>query len=155
MTEQAVHPVILIFRKRARAIYGSMKKRAAKEHRVLGFPYGIFEIWLMKQFGTLTGASFCAYSGNLIVAENFVVDHARPISRGGSFDLSNLVLCTEKENLRKANMTAEEYRKFRQFVLSFPSEVTESIFRRLEVGDVQRYSFFRKRSRRRKTNAAV
>lgn len=141
----AEHPAAVIFRKRAKAIYAGMKKRAVK----LPFDYESFEAWLVRAFGGHPlRITKCAYSDSPITAENFFVDHAQPISRGGSFELCNLALCIEKENLRKGNMTGEEWIRLRNYILAMPPEVSDSIMRRLAVGDVQRFAHFRRQRKK-------
>ena len=54
----------------------------------------------------------CAYLGvfgEKLTANNFSVDHATPISRGGSHKLDNLIVCSSGGNLAKGIMTQEEF----------------------------------------------
>lgn len=133
--------VTAIFQRRSRSIYAGMVKRGP-----VHFNLEQFRAWLLASF-TAGGSAYCCYSGDLIVVENFCVDHRTPLSRGGGETrLDNLALCSEQENLRKGNMTAEEYQKFRAHVhlSGYHLAAIESIWRRLQVGDVQRFSYFRR-----------
>ncbi len=131
--------------KRSGVIYAGMDKRASKVGLfALPFTLADFRDWLEGKFGK-DGEARCEYSGEMILVENFQVDHRRPISRGGDFSLGNLALCTEKHNLRKGNMTKAEYSIFCSLVCThLPYEVQDSIWKRLECGDVQRFSHFRR-----------
>jgi CRISPR/Cas system Type II protein with McrA/HNH and RuvC-like nuclease domain len=57
----------------------------------------------------LWGSEFqCVYCGCDISA-SFTIDHKLPVSRGGSDDLTNLVVCCQRCNSQKGNKTPEEY----------------------------------------------
>jgi hypothetical protein len=65
---------------------------------------------LNEQFERQEG--FCNYCGGLLYAsfDNDVhIDHMTPISRGGSNDISNIVLSCAPCNLKKGSKTAEEF----------------------------------------------
>ena len=138
-----VRPLEAIFTKRSRTIYAGMKERAEKQYEEMPFTLAEFRDWLRKRFAP-SGATICDYSGQYVEVEKFSVDHKTPISRGGTFYFENLSICKPSENLRKGNMTAEEYYQFKQAIKSLPFGVQESIFKRLEIGDVQRFSHFRR-----------
>lgn len=132
------------FQKRSGQMYQGMKRRAKKVYVSLPFTLAEFREWLRDKFD-VNGVARCEYSNELIAVENFSVDHRHPVSRSGSFDLLNLAICTEKHNLRKGNMTGREYEFFMTHVIGFyPPEVQAAIWRKLEVGDVQRFSHFRR-----------
>ena len=136
--------LVEILNRRSGSIYKGMAARAAKQFINMPFTLAEFRDWLLMKFGP-NGEARCEYSGEMILVENFTVDHRRPISRGGSFDLDNLALCSEKHNLRKGNMSKVEYQAFKDFlVIHLPPEVQDSIWKRLEIGDVQRFSYFRR-----------
>jgi 5-methylcytosine-specific restriction endonuclease McrA len=136
-----------ILNKRSSAIYGGMKARSNKQAMVMPFTLATFRTWLDTKFD-IDGSARCEYSGELLLAENFSVDHRDPISRGGSFDINNLALCTEKHNLRKGNMNYQEYKYFMLHVSGYVHDVQAAIWRKLEVGDVQRFSHFRRKKAR-------
>jgi hypothetical protein len=144
-----------VFIRRSLSIYGGMKARAAKLF-IVNLPFSLeeFRAWLGARFDA-DGVARCEYSREMILAENFSVDHQTPISRSGRFDvkrlfaLDNLALCSEKQNLRKGNMTKAEYEQFRRYVDCFPPEVQTAIWRKLEIGDVQRFSYYRRQKKER------
>lgn len=136
--------------KRSRVIYNGMKARQIKQ-RVPVFPFSldVFRDWLVAKFvGGAAGIVRCEYSGEILSAEGFSVDHRFPVSRGGSFDLPNLAICSEKENLRKGNMSEVEYGLLKSHVERYAPEVQAAIWRKLEIGDVQRFSYYRREKKR-------
>lgn len=137
--------------KRSANIYGGMKARAKKECSLIPFTLEDFREWLDHKF-TADGTARCEYSGEMVLIENFSVDHRHPITRNGSWELENLAICTQKQNLRKGIMTKGEYVIFASLIVSrLPHEVQESIWRKLEIGDVQRFSYFRRKNKSRRT----
>ncbi len=140
-----------VFNRRSCRIFNGMKARA-KERHVSVFPFSLddFRAWLLERFGGKPdGITRCQYSGDILLAEDFSVDHRFPVSRGGEFGLQNLAICSEKENLRKGNMTEVEYGQFKQHVERYAIEVQSAIWRKLEVGDVQRFSYYRRENKKR------
>jgi len=137
------NPVVTVLFKRSASIYNGMKARAEKIHLKMPFSLEEFRDWLLQRFSN-AGVGVCGYSGLMVLVEDFSVDHRFPVSRGGEFGLQNLTICSDKQNLRKGNMTEVEYRQFKQHVERYAPEVQAAIWRKLEVGDVQRFSHFRR-----------
>jgi hypothetical protein len=136
-----------VFNNRSGVIFNGMRARAIKAG-IKAFPFslGDFRLWLLERFnGKPDGITRCEYSGDMLVVEDFSVDHRFPVSRGGYFGLQNLAICSKKENLRKGNMTEVEYQQFKQHVSRYVPEVQAAIWRKLEVGDVQRFSYFKRK----------
>lgn len=130
--------------KRSASIYSGMKARAKKELTELPFSLDDFREWLDHKF-TQDGTARCEYSGEMVLIENFSVDHRDPIARNGSWDLRNMAVCSKKQNLRKGIMTYQEFRALTMYIgCNFLPDVQTSIWRRLEVGDVQRFSHYRR-----------
>jgi hypothetical protein len=143
-TKTAYDIVCETMHKRSASIYGGMKARAKKERALVPFTLAEFREWLDHKF-TADGTARCEYSGEMVLAENFSVDHRHPITRNGSWALENLAICTQKQNLRKGIMTKGEYAIFAALVTDrLPYDVQQSIWRKLEVGDVQRFSHFKR-----------
>jgi hypothetical protein len=139
-----------ILRKRSAQMYSDMKRRAAKASLTLPFHIASFQVWLESRFDK-DGVAFCEYSGEMILIENFSLDHRNPVSRGGTYELTNLAVVSLKENLRKGNMTKGEYLSFRNFVETcFESEAKAHIWKKMEIGDVQRFSHFRRLNKAKK-----
>lgn len=138
-----------ILTKRSGTIYDGMNARAKAEYQTLPFTKEQFRDWLFPKFSK-DGDTRCEYSGWMILAETFQIDHRTPIDRAGSFSLDNLALCSKAENLRKGIMTKEEYLAFREYVESFfAPEVRANLWKKLEIGDVQRYAHFRRENKKR------
>jgi len=149
MKRVSQNPVVNILFKRSASIYNGMKDRAERLSLKMPFTLAEFRFWLEPQFDQ-DGVGRCAYSDEMILAENFSVDHRTPISRSrfdvkSLFETDNLAICAAKENLRKGNMTEVEYRQFKQHVSRYAPEVQAAIWRKLEVGDVQRFNYFKRK----------
>lgn len=52
----------------------------------------------------------CAYCGKPLEGDDETIDHAVPISRGGTNDIENLVPCCRSCNSKKHDKTADEYK---------------------------------------------
>jgi 5-methylcytosine-specific restriction endonuclease McrA len=144
---QRSKPLENYLKKRSLRAYHNMKARANKVYVALPFTLEQFREWLRPKFG-INGETRCEYSGELILVENFSVDHRQPVARGGSWALENLALCSEKQNLRKGIMTKGEYAIFAAMVTThLPHEVQQSIWRKLEIGDVQRFNYFKRQKK--------
>jgi len=52
----------------------------------------------------------CYLTKAVLNKDTFQADHIQPISRGGSFKLSNIGLTSKKYNLAKGNMTKREFK---------------------------------------------
>lgn len=74
MTAKRVSQILL---KRSASIYGGMKARAAKRYMDIPFNLAEFRAWLNEKFGD-DGEARCEYSGEMILVENFSVDHRKP-----------------------------------------------------------------------------
>lgn len=135
-----------IFMKRTGWFYNHFKARAEKQFTSLPFTLGQFRDWLGQKLEH-GGVARCEYSGEVLDIGNLAIDHRFPVSRAGNFDLCNLAICSKQQNLRKGNMTEVEYGQFKAHVERYAPEVQESIWKRMEIGDVQRFSHFRRQKK--------
>ena len=146
MTEQTRK----VFMKRTASIYSGMKKRPEAPRE---FPFMLedFRVWVL---GTMHNDDTmrCHYSHRLLTVDDFSVDHLWPVSGGGDFGFGNIVICSEAENLRKGDIDPNAYSRLREFVNGLMPTAQESIWRRLEVGDVQRGAWWRRENKKRKEN---
>jgi 5-methylcytosine-specific restriction endonuclease McrA len=62
--------------------------------------------------------------GEKLTAKNFSLDHATPISRGGSHQLDNLIVCSRSGNLAKGIMTREEFNELLDAMLNMSPEAS-------------------------------
>lgn len=51
----------------------------------------------------------CALTGIELTPETASLDHCTPISRGGSHDIDNIQIITQRVNAAKGTMTTEEF----------------------------------------------
>lgn len=66
--------------------------------------------------GRFDAAIRCRYCRRILALADTVGDHAIPLSRGGSPDLSNIELTCAEDNDRKGGMRPEEYEALLEFV---------------------------------------
>jgi hypothetical protein len=123
------------FMKRTLSIYNSQRARLRE---VTAQPKAELPFSLADLRAKVSGAlgQACPYNikTKLSVA-NFAVDHDMPISRGGSWSLSNLVVISQQSNFRKGSATGAEWAKFsRSLEKNFAPEFVEDIYRRLTLG---------------------
>ena len=59
------------------------------------------------------------------------IDHKDPVSKGGTFGLSNLVMTTKRNNQAKGDMTAREYISLLKLLAKWPVESKETLLTRL------------------------
>lgn len=59
----------------------------------------------------LYAAENCYYCERKLTEDEKTVDHKLPVSRGGTNDMQNLVICCQKCNSKKSDRTEEEYRR--------------------------------------------
>jgi hypothetical protein len=62
------------------------------------------------------------------------VDHATPLSRGGSHKLDNLIVCSRSGNLAKGIMTQEEFNKLLDAMTNISPEASLDLIGRLKTG---------------------
>lgn len=63
---------------------------------------------LLEEYPELNGN--CAYCGRKLTQKNATVDHIKPISKGGDGKRENLIPVCKSCNLRKGNLSLEEFR---------------------------------------------
>jgi 5-methylcytosine-specific restriction endonuclease McrA len=92
-------------KERCANIYYRQRQRAAKFRQQL--PYGLKE--LRDYVRDRLGKTDCPYCGFALTALNFSLDHQIPVSRGGAWEMSNLVVCCRVCNEAKGALTGKEY----------------------------------------------
>jgi hypothetical protein len=117
--------------------YNAMAERVQKYRFCLPFSKDQFRAWLKSRF-TNDGTTACVYCYQPVDLLNSEIDHMRPLSRLAIADdlaISNLTISCPSCNQIKGELTAEEFRLLRDFVLSpqnFAPEGVKSIFGRLQ-----------------------
>ena len=76
----------------------------------------------------------CLYCGKPLTEENFSADHFRPIDRGGSFDLDNVVVCCLSCNLAKGTMDGQEFGDLMGLMAQWADDVRKNVLARLKAG---------------------
>jgi 5-methylcytosine-specific restriction endonuclease McrA len=64
----------------------------------------------LEDIKKLYSAKQCFYCSRELTEEEKTVDHKLPVSKGGTNEITNLVICCQTCNSKKSNQTAEEYR---------------------------------------------
>lgn len=62
-----------------------------------------------EDFLTLWNCNECYYCGKVVVNREKTIDHKIPITRGGTNNLTNIVICCQSCNSKKSNKTEEEF----------------------------------------------
>lgn len=118
---------------RTRVIYGNQQKRC-REHSGRSLPYTLTEL---RQHVILPSINDprCVYCRAIVISESsFQVDHAMPLSRGGTWALSNLIICCPSCNAAKGCMSAEEFMAFLNLIFTMHPFAAKDILRRLKIG---------------------
>lgn len=80
----------------------------------------------------------CAYCAEPLTDASWGADHARPISRCGTFAGDNVRICCMSCNGAKGNMTEEEYRLLLACLAAFGPGVRADVLARLKLGGAVR-----------------
>ena len=83
--------------------------------------------------GGCDGLVRCRYCGGFFTLEQIGVDHAIPLSRGGSVDLDNLEFPCRADNNRKGSLTPDEYLKLLDFLEKQIPLARQDVLHRLEI----------------------
>jgi 5-methylcytosine-specific restriction endonuclease McrA len=105
--------------------YGNMKNRMRKklkdEKYELPFSLKDYrEDILSVMDGKIDGATECRYCRKFVTVEDVAVDHAKPLSRGGSPGLENLDYTCRPCNNRKGELEIDEFKKLLAFLETIP-----------------------------------
>jgi 5-methylcytosine-specific restriction endonuclease McrA len=116
---------------RTRSIYSNQQQRSRKFGCSL--PYTLAEF--RKHITPGVNDPRCRYCGYLMISETlFTVDHAIPLSRGGSWELANLVVCCAACNAAKGPLTSQEFAQLLFLLGRWPPEAQTDTLRRLKIG---------------------
>lgn len=110
------------FDKRVRGMYSDMKRRARGGKVFTGglwiqftqaLPFTVLQLaeWMIsRRVNPEHGAMWrCEYCRMFLLIGEVQLDHATPVSRGGSYALENLVCACKRCNQTKGELTQEEY----------------------------------------------
>lgn len=116
--------------------YGNMKNRMRKKlkNKDAELPFSLKDFRadiLSVMDGKEDGSAICRYCHGFFTIEGIAVDHAKPLSRGGSPGLENLDYPCRPCNNRKGELTIEEFTKLLAFLETIPL-ARISVLKRLE-----------------------
>jgi 5-methylcytosine-specific restriction endonuclease McrA len=105
--------------------YGNMKNRMRKKlkNKDAELPFSLKDFRadiLSVMDGKEDGAILCRYCNTHFTIEGIAVDHAKPLSRGGSPGLENLDYPCRPCNNRKGEMDPVEFKKLLAFLETIP-----------------------------------
>lgn len=90
---------------RGRAVYSKDGRRLITPANPVEFTLAEYREWVIKTFGSELGAVPCPYEcGAWITTLTFVLDHVKPINRGGLNRLDNFTGCCESCNDAKGEL---------------------------------------------------
>jgi 5-methylcytosine-specific restriction endonuclease McrA len=118
---------------RSQGIYARQQKRS-REHSGQSVPYSLDQLRLEVIIPRVCNPR-CVYCDLIVISESsFQIDHVIPLSRGGSWELANLILCCGECNAIKGSLTGEEYIALRAWAEALPYEARVDVFRRMKIG---------------------
>lgn len=99
-----------------------------------GLPFTLdqFREHCEKFFGEPDGVVLCRYCRVPVYLSICAVDHAHPLSRGGSIGLENLEFPCEPCNSAKSSLTPGEFIALREFLRTLPFEAEQDVLSRLK-----------------------
>lgn len=119
--------------KRSQVIYSNQQKRS-REFSGESLPYTLDQLRAQVIIPAICNPR-CVYCGFIVISESsFQIDHRVPLSRGGRWALSNLILCCAECNAIKGLLTSDEYMALRTLVLDWNPMAAKDMFRRLKIG---------------------
>jgi 5-methylcytosine-specific restriction endonuclease McrA len=102
------------FMQKSRELYNNMKQRFSEKRnkrdriirvgRTLPFDLAQFRLWLAHQLGGENGVIKCRYCAQFVTIDDMVLDHAMPLSQGGSIGFENLHILCKLHNDQKGGM---------------------------------------------------
>jgi hypothetical protein len=117
-----------------RTRYSGMVERLKKK-KLPSLPFTLDEFRadvLSVMGGNEDGAITCRYCKMAFALDGIAVDHAKPLSRGGDADLSNLDYPCRADNYRKGSMTMQEYGSLLAFLETQHPLMRQDVLSRLE-----------------------
>jgi hypothetical protein len=118
-------------RAKCRNIYRHQCEKAKKLNLALpDYTVGQLTTIVAASIGTL-----CEFCKKKITIANVQIDHGRPLTRGGTFELSNIFAGDSACNMKKGSLTREEYGKLLVFIAdNFPDAARADVMTRLGIG---------------------
>lgn len=112
---------------------GMVERLKRKKLPVLTFTLDEFRQDILSVMGgTEDGAITCRYCKMAFALDGIAVDHAKPLSRGGSSGLENIDYPCRADNYRKGAMTMQEYGSLLSFLETQHPLMRQDVLSRLE-----------------------
>jgi 5-methylcytosine-specific restriction endonuclease McrA len=108
-------------------IYRHQAARAAEAGRFL--PYTLNDIRAAAEQHTN-----CHYCRCDLTHANISLDHRLPVSRGGAWTLTNMVVCCERCNQTKGSLTEDEFHALRNLLMHLGNHAYNDVMKRLRAG---------------------
>ncbi|MDE2097685.1 MAG: HNH endonuclease [Patescibacteria group bacterium] len=127
------HDQLIEFDRRIGRTYRHQRERAAKVKAQLPYGAGELRAYALHRLRPPDGSpgGDCHYCGRPLEPKGFELDHARPVSRGGAWELSNLVLACPPCNQAKGDLTEKEFTQLTDCINQWPPRASQSLLRRL------------------------
>lgn len=117
------------FNRKTFNIYRHQKLRAKLYNQVVSYS--------LAELRDIAGGALelpCFYCGGRLAEDNLSADHATPISRYGSFNLDNVLICCQSCNRAKGDLTAAEYIDLMKLIENWPFNIQMNFLSRLKMG---------------------
>ena len=123
-----------LFMATTRTRYSSMVERLKrKKLPPLSFTLEEFRADILSVMGGKEdGAIVCRYCKMAFTLDGIAIDHAKPLSRGGSTGLDNIDYTCRADNYRKGSMTMQEYGMLLSFLETQHPLMRQDVLSRLE-----------------------
>ena len=120
----------VLFMRRSYQAYRALKERAGEE-----LPFTLNELRILVELAiNLKDCEYLGVLGEKVTSRNFSIDHATPVSRGGTHELENIVVCSHSANLAKGILTRVEFLKVVSVLKEMPPEASADFLGRLKAG---------------------
>lgn len=119
-----------VFRKRTSNVLSTQKRRAKRDGKT-DFPLNLDQLRTL----VLTALTKpCIYCGGELTVQNFSLDHANPVSRGGSWEAHNLNVCCKRCNETKGPLNQFEFFSIIALLTPWDAEPRRNVLARLRAG---------------------
>ena len=108
-------------------------QKARARAKGLTLTYGVEQVRTAVTLA-LANHGRCPYCTEKLTPANFTLDHLTPVSRGGSWELGNTIVCCMQCNQLKDNLDKDEFLRLCSLVSGWPAKVQADFWSRLKSG---------------------